>query len=59
MSAGSRTVNGRVLPERSGYYVGVRMVEPAVAAHGLAAAVRCSAREIAAAESRLAGAQTA
>ena len=59
MSAGSRTVNGRVLPERSGYYVGVRMVEPTVAAYGLAAAVRCSAREIGAAESRLAGAQTA
>lgn len=59
MSAGSRTVHGRVLPERSGYYIGVRMVEPAVAAHGLAAAVRCATREIAAAESRLAGAQTA
>ncbi|HXV91520.1 MAG TPA: DUF2268 domain-containing putative Zn-dependent protease [Gemmatimonadales bacterium] len=59
MSAGSRTVSGRVLPERSGYYVGVRMVEPTVAAHGLAAAVRSSTREIAAAESRLAGAQTA
>jgi uncharacterized protein YjaZ len=59
MSAGSRMMNGRVLPERSGYYVGVRMVEPMVAAHGLAAAVRCSTREIAAAASRLAGAQTA
>lgn len=59
MSTGSRMVNGRVLPERSGYYVGVRMVEPTVAGHGLAAAVRCSAREIGAAESRLAGAQTA
>ena len=59
MSAGSRMVNGRVLPERSGYYVGMRMVEPTVAAHGLVAAVRCATREIAAAESRLAGAQTA
>ena len=59
MSAGSRTVQGRVLPERAGYYVGVRMVEPTVAARGPAAAVRCSTDEIAAAESRLAGAQTA
>jgi hypothetical protein len=58
-SAASRTVNGRVLPDRSGYYVGARMVEPAVAAHGLPAAVRCAAHEIAAAESRLAGAQSA
>src|SRR5574341_254089 len=59
MSARSRTVSGRVLPERSGYYVGVRMVEPTVTALGAAAALRCSAREIAATESRLAGAQTA
>jgi hypothetical protein len=59
MSAGSRTVGGRVLPERSGYYIGGRMVEPSVAAHGVAAAVRCATREIAATEARLAGAQTA
>jgi hypothetical protein len=58
-SAASRTVSGRVLPERSGYYVGVRMVEPAIAVHGLPGAVRCAAQEIAAAEARLAGAQTA
>jgi Predicted Zn-dependent protease (DUF2268) len=59
MSAGSRTVGGRVLPERSGYYIGERMVEPTVAAHGVAGAVRCATREIAATEARLAGAQTA
>lgn len=59
MSAGSRMVNGRVLPERSGYYVGLRMVEPCVAARGLPRAVRAAAREITEAELRLAGAQTA
>jgi hypothetical protein len=58
MSAGARLVRGRVLPERSGYYVGLRMVEPALTALGAAAALRCSTEELAAAELRVAGAQT-
>jgi len=47
MSDEARTVDGRyVLPERSGYYVGARMVEAAIAQRGLAWAVRASAAEL-------------
>lgn len=42
----ARTVRRYVLPERSGYLLGARMVEPAIAAHGLAWSVRASAPEI-------------
>ena len=42
----TRTVNRSVLPERSGYYIGARMVEQAVDARGLEWAVRASAQEI-------------
>jgi hypothetical protein len=42
----ARTVDRLILPERSGYYLGARMAEPAIAAHGLAWAVRASAEEI-------------
>ena len=59
MSAASRTVNGRVLPERSGYYLGVRLVEPYVAARGVARAARAAASEVTDAELRLVGAQIA
>ncbi|HEY4131009.1 MAG TPA: hypothetical protein VGM50_10350, partial [Gemmatimonadaceae bacterium] len=48
MSDEARTVDRYVLPERAGYYLGARMSEPAIAAHGLAWAVRASATEIAA-----------
>jgi hypothetical protein len=58
MSAASRIVNGRVLPERSGYYLGLRLVEPHVAAHGVARTARAPAAEVVAAEPAL-GAQTA
>lgn len=43
LSPGSRLALGRVLPERSGYYLGYRMVEALVADRGLAAAVRAAA----------------
>ena len=46
MSEGARTVDRTVVPERGGYYLGARMVEPAVAARGLAWAVRASAEEL-------------
>jgi len=59
MSASSRTVNGRVLPERAGYYVGWRLVESFVAARGVARAVRAPAMELTDAELHFAGAQTA
>lgn len=42
----ARTVDRYVLPERSGYYLGARMCEPAVAGRGLAWSVRASAAEI-------------
>lgn len=42
----ARTVDRYVLPERTGYYLGARMCEPAVAARGLAWAVRAPAAEI-------------
>jgi hypothetical protein len=59
MSPASRLVNGKVLPERSGYYVGLRMVEGHVAERGIAATVRAAAEEIQAAEDRASGIQTA
>jgi hypothetical protein len=46
MSDEARTVDRYVLPERSGYYLGVRMVEAAIAARGLSWTVRASAGEI-------------
>jgi hypothetical protein len=45
LSPGSRLALGRVLPERSGYYLGYRMVEPLVAKRGVAAALRAAALE--------------
>jgi hypothetical protein len=49
MSDEARTVERVVLPERAGYFLGARMVEAAIAAHGHAWAVRASAHELAAA----------
>jgi uncharacterized protein YjaZ len=47
MSDEARTVDGRwTMPERAGYYVGARLVEPAVAARGAAWAARASAEEV-------------
>jgi hypothetical protein len=48
MSDEARTVDRYVLPERAGYYLGARLCEPAIAAHGLPWAVRANAAEIAA-----------
>ena len=47
MSDEARTVERVVLPERAGYFLGARMVEPAVNARGFAWAVRSSAHELA------------
>jgi len=47
MSDEARTVDRYVLPERSGYFLGARMAEPAIAARGMAWAVRASAGELA------------
>lgn len=46
MSDEARTVDKYVIPERSGYYVGARMAEAAIAERGLAWAVRASAAEL-------------
>jgi hypothetical protein len=49
MSDESRTVDGRyLLPERCGYFLGARMCEAGIDAHGLAWAVRASAAELSA-----------
>lgn len=42
----TRTIDRIVIPERSGYFVGTRMVEAAVAQRGLPWAIRASAGEI-------------
>lgn len=56
LSSEARTVDQYVLPERSGYYLGVRMVQPAIAARGHAWSVRAAADELAAAGSAAASA---
>lgn len=57
--APSRVAGGRVLPERSGYYLGLRLVEPQVGEAGIAAAVRAPDHEFELAEARALGIQTA
>jgi hypothetical protein len=52
MSPAARLVKGRVLPERSGYYIGARMTEALIGERGLAAAVRASPEEFRDAERR-------
>jgi hypothetical protein len=52
LSDDARTVDKHVLPERSGYYIGTRMAETAVANHGMSWAIRASADEIEAIRSR-------
>jgi len=46
MSDESRTIDRYVLPERSGYFLGARMIDAAVRARGLAWTVRARADEI-------------
>lgn len=59
MSPSARLVGGRVLPERSGYYLGFRMTEALVAERGIAAALRAPAQDFQAAEDQARGIQTA
>ena len=54
-----RVQAGRVLPERSGYYLGHRMSEALVQERGIAQALRASAQEFQAAEDQARGVQTA
>ena len=49
MSDEARTVDGRyLLPERSGYFLGARLCEAGIDAHGLGWAIRASAAELSA-----------
>lgn len=58
MSPAQRLVDGRVIPERSGYYLGHRMVESVVAELGISRALRIRAEDLDAIDDRAAG-QTA
>jgi hypothetical protein len=46
MSDEARTVDRYVLPERTGYFLGARMVEAAIAERGIAWAIRASSEEL-------------
>jgi len=59
MSAAQRLVGGKVIPERSGYYLGDRMVEAAVAELGIAQALRANALECTAFDQRSRDVQSA
>jgi hypothetical protein len=55
----ARVANGKVLPERSGYYLGLRLAEPYLAEAGLPSAVRAAASEFQKADERALGVQSA
>lgn len=59
VSAAQRLVGGRVIPERSGYYLGLRMVEAIVGERGIADALRQSADSCLAFDARARGVQSA
>jgi len=59
MTPAARQVMGRVLPERSGYYLGARMAEALVMEQGLPAAARAHASAFMAADARLGRGQAA
>ena len=59
MSPAARLVSGKVLPERSGYYLGLRLVENYVAEHGPASTIRASVEELKQSDDRALGIQTA
>jgi len=46
MSPAARLLAGKVLPERSGYYLGLRLVENYFAEHGAASTVRAAVEEV-------------
>jgi hypothetical protein len=55
----ARLAGGKVLPERAGYYHGLRLVESYVAEMGIASAVRAAAQEFQGADDRAFGVQSA
>ena len=46
MSESARRIDRHVIPESAGYYLGARLVAPAIARHGFPWAVRASAEEL-------------
>jgi hypothetical protein len=58
-SPAARMLGGRTIPERAGYYLGLRMVEPAVSQWGIGVALRASAAELREAEGPAGGVQSA
>ncbi|HEX5004775.1 MAG TPA: DUF2268 domain-containing putative Zn-dependent protease [Gemmatimonadales bacterium] len=50
MSPSARLVQGKVVPERSGYYLGHRMTEALVRQHGIASALRAPSGDVQAAD---------
>src|SRR5881394_3690793 len=59
ISPAARLLAGKVLPERSGYYLGLRLVENYFAEHGGASTVRATVEELRQADDRAMGIQTA
>jgi hypothetical protein len=59
MSPAARLLAGKVLPERSGYYLGFRLAENYFAEHGAASTVRAAVDELRLADERASGIQTA
>ena len=59
MSPAARLLAGKVLPERSAYYLGLRLVESYLAEHGAASTVRAAVEELRHADDRATGIQTA
>jgi len=59
MSPTARLLAGKVLPERSGYYLGLRLVENYFTEHGAASTVRAAVEELRQADDRASGIQTA
>lgn len=59
MSPAARLLAGKVLPERSGYYLGLRLVENYFTEHGAASTVRAATEELRQADDRAMGIQTA
>jgi hypothetical protein len=59
MSPAARLLAGKVLPERSGYYLGQRLVESYFNEYGAASTVRAAVEELRQADDRATGIQTA
>lgn len=55
ISPAARLLAGRVLPERSGYYLGMRMVESYLGEHGAASTVRAGVEDLRLADDRVSG----